>query len=457
LAVGVAALMFARGSAEREATSALVDDIVGRWMRDGSIAGLAVGVRRGARTVHAEGYGNADVENDLPANAETIFHVGSIAKQFTAAAVLQLVDAGALALADPIAEHLPFGPDYAPGVTVHSLLNHTSGVKNYTTLERWWRTIGVEMTPEGVVALFKDEPADFLPGERFSYSNSGYFLLGMIVERVSGQQYGGYLNEHFSVPLDLPSTRYCDDRTLVPNRARGYQWADGEFSNAPYLSMSQAFAAGGICSNVVDLLRWNQLLSAGAVLGPGSYEQMSTPDTLNDGTAIEYGYGLAVGYRDGRRWLSHVGATLGFASFVAEYPDDELGIVVLSNTERAPVAAIEAEIARAILGMERPELRNVPLAPEELALYAGRYDMALAEVTIVPDDGQLVAEIVVPGLAGRHTLVHRGTGEFYLEDDAETSARFDVVDGVAEGFVLVHQGITMRGIRVPDAPVESTP
>jgi CubicO group peptidase (beta-lactamase class C family) len=439
---------FAGRSADREGASTVVDEIVARWMSDGSIAGLAVGVRRGGQPLHAAGYGQADVENGLPVNAQSVFHVGSITKQFTAAAILQLEEAGALTLDDPIARHLPYGPDFAPGVTIRSLLNHTSGIKNYTTLERWWRTIGVEMTPEEVVSLFKDEPLDFAAGDRFSYSNSGYFLLGWILERASTKPYGGYLNEHFATPLDLPSTRYCDDRALVPNRARGYQWVDDELANAPYVSMSQAYAAGGVCSNVIDLLRWSRLLSGGAVVGADGYARMATPDTLNDGTPIEYGYGLAVGYRDGRRRVSHVGATLGFASFITEYPDDDLGIVVLSNTEEAPVAAIEADIARALLGIERPDLRDIPLTPEELALYSGRYDMALAEVSILPEGGALVAEIVVPGLEGRHPLVHQGNGEFYLADDSETVALFDVVDGVAEGFVLVHQGITMRGIRI---------
>ncbi len=449
LLVGVAAVWFAaRRSAEEGGVSALVDRVVERSVADEPISGISVAVARGGRTLHSAGYGFADLENQLPATAETVYSVGSITKQFTAAAILQLVDEGELGLEDPISGHLPYGPNYAPGVTIRSLLNHTSGIKNYTTMERWWRTIGVEMTPEEMVAVFQDEPRDFTPGSDFSYTNSGYFLLGLILERVSGQPFGGYLNRNLSVPLDLPSTSDCDDRALVPNRARGYQLLDGEFAHAPYVSMSQAYSAGGVCSNVLDLLQWTRFLSEGAVLGPDGYERMVTPDTLSDGREIEYGYGLAVGFLEGHRRVSHVGATLGFSSFMSHYPDDDLRIAVLSNTEGAETAGIESEIARLLLELGEQSSRDLPLSSEELSVYEGTYDFNLAEVVVTSSDGRLVAEISVPGLEGRYTLLYQGENNFQVQSDSETVARFQLQGGMAQGFVLDHQGITMRGRRI---------
>lgn len=425
-----------------------IDAIVEAAMEEGPIAGLSVGVARGGETLHLAGYGYGDLENELPATGETVYGIGSLTKQFTASMILRLEEEGLLDLDDPIAQHLPYGPDYAGPATLRSLLNHTAGIKNYTTMETWWRTIGVEMTPEEMAAVFRDEPPDFAPGTNFSYSNSGYVLLGWIIERVSGQPYGGYLNEHIATPLGLASTSYCDRSRLVPNRARGYAVEDEEFRHAQFVSMSQAYAAGGLCSNVPDLLLWSRALARGAVVRPASYEVMSQTSRLADGTPIEYGLGLAVGYLEGRPRITHVGGMLGFSSFLASYPEDDLRIVVLSNTEGARVAGVEQAIARLLLDLGEREVGTVALSSEELGSYVGLYDMSLAEVEVTVDGDRLIAEIGVPGLEGRYALVPRGDHAFEVEDDSETRATFLVADGRATGFTLNHQGITLRGRRL---------
>ena len=429
-----------------------IDAIVLEAMENGPISGVSVGVARGGRTIHARGYGWADLENRLPAAEETVYKVGSITKQFTAAAIMQLVEDGRVSLDAPITEYLQEFPEHDQEISIRALLNHTAGVRNFTTMERWWSIVGVEMTPEEMVGVFAGEPLDFEPGTAFSYSNSGYILLGVLVERVNGQPYGGYLNEHLFVPLDLPDTSYCDDRALVRNRARGYQLEDGDFANATHVSMSQAYAAGGICSNVGDLLRWLRLLSSGGVVRRQSYEQMVDPATLPGGQRIEYGFGLAGAFVEEHRRIAHLGGMMGFSSYLAYYPDDDLRIVVLTNTEGAASADLESRIARLLLGLAEQATRDIPLSPDELAGYTGVYDMKLTQVTLTTRDGRLYAVIDDPGIDDVE-LIYQGDQTFQAEGDPQTWIRFEVLEDSAVGFVLTHQGITLEGRRVtPPAP-----
>ena len=242
------ARVFLPDADERDALARAIDDIVETAMEEGPISGVSVAVARGLRVVHSQGYGYADVENERHATPETIYRVGSITKQFTAAAVMQLVDDGRIDLDASVTEYLPDFTAYS-GVTVQQLLNHTSGIKNYTSLEDWWAALGVEMTPRRLTEFFLGWPSDFEPGSRFSYTNSGYVLLGMVLEEATGRPYGGLLNERIFVANRLTATAYCDDRRLVPNLAHGYELFDGELRHAQYLSSSQVYAAGAICSS----------------------------------------------------------------------------------------------------------------------------------------------------------------------------------------------------------------
>ena len=434
-----------------EGLAGAIDELVEAVMVEGPVSGVAVGVARGRRIIHTAGYGYADVENQLPVTPETVFRVGSISKQFTAAIIMQLAEEGALDLNDPLTKYLPDYPGYGSEVTISSLLNHTAGIKNYTTMERWWETLSVEMSPEQLVASFRDAPFNFRPGTNFSYTNSGYALLGVIAERLTGQPLGGIFNERLFVPLGLPSTSFCDDRALVPNRARGYQVVDGEFTHAPYISMSQAYAAGGVCSNVPDLLRWTKLLVRGSVVGNDAYDRMSTPVALKDGSRIEYGYGLAVSYLEQHHRVNHLGGMLGFKSQISHYDDDDVTIVVLTNTEQALASKLEGDIARFMLGLGDHEVKDLLLAPAELAQYTGTYDMTVRPVSIKALAGRLEAEVALPGLEGGHVLLYQGGDRFLAESDPEIALSFELQDGLARSLVLAHKGITMRGRRVEEA------
>ncbi len=331
-----------------------IDSLAEATLADGMVASLAIGVKHGGEVLVAKGYGMADLENAVPAKAETVYRIGSITKQFTAAAVMQLVEEGKIGLDDSMTLYLPDFPTQGHEVTIRHLLTHASGIQSYTSMEGWSANQVFDLTEEEQVDLFKDEPLNFAPGEEFLYNNSGFFLLGMIVGKVSGEGYRGYLQTHLFEPLGLTGSSYCDEGPIIPWRAEGYQVVDGEVFNDRYLSMNLPGAAGALCSTVPDLLAWTEALTSGQVVSPASYAQMTTSFTLNDGSRTGYGFGLGVGIVDGNPVVSHGGGINGFVTSLADFPAADLDIVVLSNTPGPHPGQISQLIARWALGIEVP-------------------------------------------------------------------------------------------------------
>ena len=299
---------------------------------------------------------SADLENGVLAAAETVYRIGSITKQFTAAAIMQLVERGKVALDDEIGEYVDF-PTGGHRVTVHQLLNHTSGIKSYTGLgDVWTRTIPLPVTHEVLFGLLTDIPFDFAPGDEWRYNNTGFYLLGVIVENVTDKSYEEYLQQEVFDPLGLDDTSYCDEKKLIPHRAEGYESEDGELVNDDLIDMTHPFAAGALCSNVIDLLRWQQALERGEVVSAESYALMTTPTALNDSTETDYGYGIGVDTVEDHRRIAHGGGINGFVTMAARYPDDDLNVIVLTNTPGPTASDLEQRIARAALGLpEAPE------------------------------------------------------------------------------------------------------
>lgn len=362
LAVAATVLLTACSlSVEHQPAGEGVSDLeiqVGKWaeaaLADGIVAGLSVAVEQDGELQLAKGYGMADLEQDVAADRSTVYRIGSITKQFTAAAIMQLVEAGQISLDAPIQAYVDF-PTGDHEVTVEHLLHHTSGIKSYTSLgEEWARTIPLPMSHEDFLSLIVDKPFDFSPGDEWRYNNSGYYLLGMIVENVSGSSYAAYVEQTLVASLGLKRTTYCDEKRLIPGRAEGYELEDGELVNDDPISMTQPFAAGSLCSTVLDLLRWQAALESGEVVSSGSYTRMTTVATLNDGEATRYGYGLGVGDLDGHLRVSHGGGINGFATHLASYPDDDLRVVVLTNTPGPTATQLSEQIARYALGLPPP-------------------------------------------------------------------------------------------------------
>ena len=257
---GVMLAVAACSHAPRQVDAALpasVDVLAAEALEAGPLAGVSVAVVRDGRTVVSKGYGLADIGRGVPATAETIYPIGSLTKQFTAAAILQLVEAGRLSLDDDLGELLPDFPTQGHHVTVRHLLNHTSGIADHTDLAGGRGEPGT--TRQAVVDLIAAQRFDFAPGERFSYSNSGYLLLGLVIEKVTGGTYASYLDEHVFERAGLRQTSYCPDKP-GPGQARGYDIANGALVDAQPIEMAVPFAAGGLCSTVGDLLAWSEAL-----------------------------------------------------------------------------------------------------------------------------------------------------------------------------------------------------
>ena len=286
-----------------------VDRFVAAQMENQHIPGLSLAVIRSGEAIRAGGYGFASLELSVPVTSETVFQIGSITKQFTATAVMMLVEEGKTGLEESVTHALEGLPAAWEGVTVRHLLDHTSGIKSFTGIpDVMARLTFLPTTRDEVLALVAEEPLEFAPGEQYAYNNTGYYLLGHIIEQVSGQPYADFLRERIFAPLEMNATRVNDLKDILPNRACGYEWAEDRWRNADHISMTWPFSAGALVSTTLDLAKWDAVLGSERLLPKAVWERMWTPAILNDGMKVDYGFGWAVGDYHGRRTVGHGGA-----------------------------------------------------------------------------------------------------------------------------------------------------
>jgi CubicO group peptidase (beta-lactamase class C family) len=378
--------------------------------------GAAIIVTRGGETLLRKGYGQADLELDVPVEADMVFRIGSVTKQFTAIAVLMLVEDGKLALDDRIDMHLPGYPMHDRAITIEHLLTHTSGIKSYTAQEQFLEKMRQDYTVDEMIARFQDEPLEFEPGEKWAYSNSGYYLLGAIIEKASGLAWDEFLQQRIFDVAGMTSSYAGRHERVIPRRLRGYE-PDPELDgwrNALYLSMTQPYAAGAILSTVDDLARWQAALSAGQLVGEDMLEKAWAGGTLNDGSATGYGFGWFIGEWRGSRVISHGGGINGFLSETIHCPEEDVFVAVLSNRSGGAGPGAVARKAAA-LAMGKPwDPRPVAVHGEILRRYAGVYRIdAETAVTLTLEEGQLVSQRT--GGARRPALPLSATG-FFFED-----------------------------------------
>jgi CubicO group peptidase (beta-lactamase class C family) len=382
--------------------------------------GAAIGVHHGDDAPYLAGSGFADIEWEATITPDTVFQIGSITKQFTAAAVMLLVEEGKLSLDDTIQSVLRNCPASARRASIRHLLNHTSGIKEFNTLPSFPERS--DLTLKEVIELFKDLPPDFEPGERYATANWGYILLGAIIEVVSGMAYRSFLLERLFLPLRMRQTQCLYDEPIVAKRARGYAVGAKDIQNASTTSMPLAQAAFGLGSTVGDLLTWNRALRSGQVVSPKSYATMIEPARLNDGTFSDYGFGLICLEFRGRRAITHAGGYRGFRAMMTHFQEDALTVVVLSNLESFPVERTHLALARRALDL--PDFTGRPriaIATADLARCAGSYQFDTGQWTIVADDGMLTAPFPVP--ESRYAPFTQT--EFQCIDDPEMTLRFD--------------------------------
>lgn len=443
--------------ASRVELVARLDSLARAYLVDAPSVGAALAVVRGTDTLLLSGYGLADRETQRATTVTDRFRIGSLTKAFTAAALLRLAERGTLSLDDELSRWVPEFPLQGHRVTLRQLLNHTSGIRNYLESPAWRARWADDLTPLQVADLVARDTFDFAPGTRWSYSNTGYTLLGLVIERASERSYAEFVRREMLVPLGLRHTSYC------PNRPRGSEWAIGydevneRIVRAEYLSMTHPYAAGALCSTVGDFLTWERALAAGRVVTPASYARMTTPDTLANGDRLSYGYGLGTGLYAGHRMVLQEGAVNGFNSTAMQLPDDSLDVVVFSNTEPSGSGRLAQNLARAVLGL--PLLAQRPAPPADDAVEStlrnavvGVYDLAR------PDSGTLVFHVMPEGdglaaqVEGRRPfrLISLGDGVFRANYDPALRVTFDrASDGRVTGAAVLQGGATYKGPRRP--------
>jgi CubicO group peptidase (beta-lactamase class C family) len=326
-----------------------VDDLVQNEMRRHPIPGLALEIIKNGKPARIAGYGVANLEWHTAVAPETVFEIGSVTKQFTAAGILLLAQEGKLSVDDKISRHLKETPPSWANITLRHLLTHTSGLRNYTGLD------GFELTRHLTQAQFirriGSEPLDFAPGEKWSYSNTGFNLLGYVIENVSGQGYWQFMHERIFGPLGMSSTTNRDPRHVIPLRASGYETdRAGQYVNRDY-DLTDIFSAGAVVSTVLDMAKWNTALDQHTLLNAATEQEMWTPARLNNGTTHAYGFGWFLDPLQGRPNIGHSGSTSGFSASIQRFPQDGLAVIVLTNADETGVATkVAKEIALLYLG-----------------------------------------------------------------------------------------------------------
>ncbi len=351
------------GQADRSALVTSLDSAAHAWVGQPGVAGISVAVVQGGDTLLMGGYGFVDLEWEVatPRDGSATYETGSITKQFTSAAIMQLVEQGLIDLDADFTEYLDFDTQ-GRSVPVRRLLDHTSGIRSYTEMSALGELAPFKLPRDTLVRLVEDVPFDFEPGTAMIYNNSAYYFLGLIIEKISGQSYEDYLAEYIFGPVGMADSYYCSESAIRGQRAHGYDAGPDGLQRKGYLDHTWPFAAGSVCSSVGDMIAWNQALHGGRIVSRDSYRAMTTPAPLVDGTPTRYAMGLGVDAPGGRRIIAHGGGINGFVSDGRYYPDEELTIVVLQNSTGASVGMLGGALADLVLG---------PLAEPESLTYSG--------------------------------------------------------------------------------------
>jgi D-alanyl-D-alanine carboxypeptidase len=319
-----------------------VDDYITGEIGKRRIPGVALNVIRNGAAIKTSAYGYSNLELSAPVRPDTVFEIGSISKQFTAAGILLLAQEGRLSVDDRITDHLKGAPPAWTNITLRHLLTHTSGLKNYTLLDGF--ELRRHLTQELFIRAIAAQPVDFPAGSAWKYSNTGFNLLGFIIENVSGTNYWDFMKSRIFGPLGMDATTDRRPRRIIPNRASGYEQTNGVLINRDY-DLTDIFSAGAIVSTVLDMAKWNAALDADTLLSARTKELMWTPARLNDGKPVKYGFGWFLDSVEGHRNIGHSGATSGFSASIQRFPDDKLAVILLTNTDEQIATALAKKVA----------------------------------------------------------------------------------------------------------------
>lgn len=418
------------------------DEIVNAYVKQKRFSGSVL-VAKGGKVILSKGYGMANYELDVPNTPQTKFRLGSITKQFTALAITQLQERGLLNVEDPITKYLPdFPKETGDKVTIFHLLTHTSGIPSFTNFPDYQQIKFNKFTGEKLIAWLKGKPLEFTPGENFKYNNSGYFLLGYIIEKVSGKTYEQFVQENIFTPLAMKNTGFDRNSALIKNRAAGYTVKNKELENSEYIDMTVPGGAGAMYSTVEDLYTWDRALYTEKLVKKATLEKIYTPYKSN------YAYGWDVREQFKRKRISHGGGIDGFNTTIVRFVNDDTCIIALSNTVPATLGPMSEKLAALMFGepFELPvdeaaaaaARKEIKLDAKILDDYVGEYELSPTFKMVVTREGD--------------SLMVQATGQGKSEIFAESETRFfsKVVNaqlvfskndkGVVEKFTLYQNG-----------------
>jgi CubicO group peptidase (beta-lactamase class C family) len=343
----------------------MIDDYIQTTMSKENIPGLSVAVVQDGEPVLVQGYGLANVEHSVSATEHTVYEIASIGKTFTATVTMMLVEEGIISLDDAIVDYLDDPPEAWRPVTIKHILSHQSGIPSYTNVKNYWDITRLDLSKAEILALISDLPLKFQPGELNAYDNTGYYLLGLMLERVMDQSYGELLHDRIFAPLGMNTTIMNNPATIVPHRAAGYRWQNDTLRNKPYYSPSVTYSAGGQLSSVEDMVKWERALCGETLLRRSTLDMMWTPHPSARSHEWEnFNYAAGLGwfipnYGD-RRVVGHNGSILGFATNMTRFIDDKLTVILFCNLDK--IARPDA-IAKDIAGYYCPAIAELALQP----------------------------------------------------------------------------------------------
>ena len=417
--------------------SAQIDGLVGQALSAGQIPGASVAIERRGQVIYEKGFGFADVENKVPVTPESVFPIGSITKTMTGLAIQQLVAAGKIDLDAPVSRYLPMLPAPARDAKIRFLLDHTSGIIGYTDIPGFPNNAQAPMTRDDIVGWFAAKPLLFPSGTRWSYTNSGLYLLGLVVEAVSGMQYADYLQQNEFTPFGMSKTTLAGWGPLIGGRAHGYRRSAQGMENAPRYDPLLPFAAGAVMSTADDLLKYRRGVFGDGPTPAALRTRLLQQDRLPDGFVLPYTLGcLVLGDFAGHRRIGHPGDIYGFSAQYSYYPDDDLTIVILTNSQDAsfPPISIEQKIVRVLFGIPVPKIKDIPLPTRIATPLLGEYEVGdlrfgFDRIAFVLKDGSLQMELGGEG-APPVALRYQGGSRFVSSVDDEQQIDFAPASGM---------------------------
>ncbi|MDL1892807.1 serine hydrolase [Sphingobacteriales bacterium CHB3] len=373
------------------------------------------------RIIYEKAFGMANLELNVPMRTEHVFKIASITKQFTAVAILQLLEEGKLDLQDEVTKFIPDYPMQGYKITIEHLLTHTSGILDFAKIRETPNRMAGALTPEQMIDIFKERPLRFPPGTQWEYSNSGYFLLGYIIERITGKTYGKFLEEQIFKPAGMSRSFFGGETQLVTNRADGYTGGQQGFINAPHISMTHPYAAGAILSTVEDLFKWNQALHSYKLIRKETLEKALTRYTLADGKKTRYGYGWRFGSIQDSPSFWHAGGINGFTSMAMFLPEEDVFVVLLSNCDANSPEEVTAKLAALAIGKPY-EYKPIPAERGTLVQYTGVYENENGRQRVITiSNDTLYSQL---GMSPRSSIRAYEKDKFFFEDNALLSLEF---------------------------------